>query len=156
MSSPDFHGEEITNPEQKRQVDEGIAAIEEQLAGTAADRLAQQLVPVVPDGGTLGQALTPKRVEKAAKVRDWLRIWAPGIAATVVFVFAVALFPIPGPLLVYGLAVVGFGWWHAAGRPAPADAARMVAYTTSDAATRVRGRIERLTQRRTVPRSEQE
>ncbi|MGW4247174.1 hypothetical protein [Nocardia sp. NPDC004722] len=148
MTDPNFHGEEINNPELKRQTDERITALEEAMEGSAAAKLAAQLVPVIPDGGVIGQKITPARVKKAAKVRDHLRIWAPGLGATAVFVLAVIVFPIPGPLLVYGLAVVGFGWWHAAGRPGPAEAARMIAYSTVDTWAYLRGRVERLSQRR--------
>jgi hypothetical protein len=149
MSSPEFHGEKITNPAEKAKVDNAISEIESLLDGSAAARLAAQFAPVVPDGGEVGRRMAP-RLSRAARIRDGLRIWAPGIGATGAWITTVTVFDVPGPLAVYGLGIAGFGWWHSAGRPGPIDSARMVAYATTDHYARLRARVERLSQRRST------
>ena len=71
----------------------------------------------IPDGGRTAVVLKPK-LKQAAKARDSIRVWAPGITATTVVVGAlVFVVPPTFPLIAYGLVWIGFGWWHAAGRP---------------------------------------
>ncbi|MBF6341752.1 hypothetical protein IU450_38625 [Nocardia abscessus] len=148
--NPDEHGEEITGltAEQRRAELDALAEHAAELEGTAAQRLADQLAePVVPDGGTVGRSLAP-HVSRATKVRDGLRVWAPGLLTTAAFITAAIVFPLPGPLFVYGLGLAGFGWWMAAGRPGPADSIRIVFYTLSDFAAWVKKHVTRLAVRR--------
>ncbi|WP_280396887.1 hypothetical protein [Nocardia carnea] len=147
--NPEDHGEEITAASAARRAHEAdvLAAMTADLEGTPAAKLAQQLVPVVPDGGAIGRQLTP-HVKKAAKTRDRLRIWAPAIGATGAFGVAVVVLPVTGPLAVYGIGLVGFGWWHSAGRPGPVESIQMLFYTGADALARIRAWVARLTARR--------
>lgn len=147
--NPEDHGEEITAASAARRAHEAdvLAAMTADLEGSTAAKLAQHLVPVVPDGGTIGRQLTP-HVTQAAKTRDWLRVWAPALGATGAFAAAVVVLPVTGPLAVYGVGIVGFGWWHSAGRPGPAESIRMLAYTVTDAYARIRAWVARLTARR--------
>ncbi|MBL1079489.1 hypothetical protein JK358_34295 [Nocardia sp. 2] len=146
MTNPEFHGEQI-NPETNPLIAARLSQLASDLEGSEAACLAAQLVPVVPDGGIVGQKITP-HVKKATSIRDSLRIWAPGLIATLVFLTVIAVFPVPGPLLVYGLAIVGFGWWHAAGRPGPIESIRMLTNTIRDAGTRIRAAVTCLAVRR--------
>lgn len=153
MSSPEFHGEEIT-PEQRKKVDDALAEIATQFDGTAAARLAaEKFRPVVPAPSTrIGQAAA-EHVSRASRVRDGLRVWTPGIATTAGFVTVTTAFDVPGPMAIYGVGVVGFGWWHSAGRPGPADSVRMVAYFVTDHYRGLRARITRLAERRAAAES---
>lgn len=137
--NPDDHGEEL-NPDSQRSEAEVLAALQADLAGSKAAALAEQLVPVIPDGGTVGRTVAP-HVSRVTKIRDGLRIWAPGLITTALFVVVVSLVSVPSPLVVYGLTLVGFGWWMSAGRPAPFEAARMAFYATADACAWVKRHV---------------
>ncbi|MBF6150285.1 hypothetical protein [Nocardia nova] len=81
--------------------------------------------PLIPSGGRAEELVKP-RIEQANSLRDTARIWAPGAGGTaVVVVVLVDPFdldlPMTGPLMAYGIAWAGFGWWTAAGRPGPRD-----------------------------------
>lgn len=105
-----------------------LARFADQLADTTTgdDAIAAMAEPTVPNGGRAEELLKPQ-LERAGSVRDKARLLAPGIAATGVFA-GVWLSPIPvtGPLIIYGAALVGFGWWTAAGRPGPREATVLV------------------------------
>lgn len=147
--NPDDHGEEITAASAARRIHEAdvLAAMSAQLEGSNASKLAQQMVPVVPDGGAVGRTVAP-HVSQAAKTRDWLRIWMPALSATAAFGAAAIVLPLTGPLAVYGVALVGFGWWHSTGRPSLIESLKILAYTAVDALSRIREWITRLTVRR--------
>ncbi|MGW4071672.1 hypothetical protein [Nocardia grenadensis] len=147
--NPEDHGEEIPSTNEARQTHEDsiLAALQADMEGSTAAKLAAQLVPVVPDGGQVGRAITPT-VHKAAKLGDTVRLWAPAAGATAAFVGAALVFPLTGPLAVYGAGLVGFGLWHCAGRPGPVQALLMLVYTTTDALARIREWIRQLAERR--------
>ncbi|MDO3651180.1 hypothetical protein [Nocardia mangyaensis] len=117
------------------------------MTGTAAEKLAAQLVPVVPDGGQVGRTVTP-HVSRVTRARDWTRVWGPAVAGTAVTGAAVAVLPLPGPLSLYVLAIGAFGWWHCAGRPGVVESVQMLAYAVADASSWVRRHVEALAQRR--------
>lgn len=147
--NPDDHGEEITaaSAAQRAHEDAVLAAITADLEGSPAAKLAEKLVPVVPDGGELGRAVTP-HIDRVAKTRDWLRIWSPAIGATGAVGVAAIVLPLTGPLAVYGVALVGFGWWHSAGRPGPVESLKMLFFTAGDFCRWVKHHITRLAERR--------
>ncbi|NKY60945.1 hypothetical protein [Nocardia flavorosea] len=145
--NPEDHGEEIPSTSARREHEDNVlAALQADLEGSTAAKLAAQLVPVVPDGGHVGRAITPA-VHKAAKVGDTVRLWAPA-AATAAFAGAAMVFPLTGPLAIYGAGLVGFAFWHCAGRPGPIQALLMVIYTTTDALDRIREWVRDLAERR--------
>lgn len=147
---PEDQGEELggarsaAEQERERQVLDALSA---DMAGSAAAQLASQLVPVVPDGGTVGRAVVP-HVSRISKARDNLRIWGPAVATTAAAATAVAVLPLPGPLALYVLALAAFAWWHCAGRPGPVDSVRMLAGTAAENWGRLRERVTRLSERR--------
>lgn len=148
--NPDEHGEEITglSAEQRQaEIDALSAAHADDLAGTAAVKLAAQFEPVIPDGGSVGRAITPY-VPRATKIRDSLRLWAPALLTTAAFITVVFVLDLPGPLAVYGLALAGYAWWMCAGRPGPVEAVRMLAYRLVDTARFIRRHVTRLAERR--------
>lgn len=147
--NPDDHGEEIpaTGDFQHTHEAQVLAAMTAELEGSTAAKLAERLVPVVPDGGQIGRALAPK-VGKATSIRDTARIWAPGLATTGGFAIGVMVLPMTGPLLVYGLGLVGFGWWTAAGRPGPVESVKLLFFTAADFCRWVKHHITRLAERR--------
>lgn len=147
--NPEDHGEEIpstSNPRREHE-DSVLAALQADMEGTPAAKLAAQLVPVVPDGGQVGRAITPA-VHKAGKVGDTVRLWAPAAGATAAVAGAALVFPLTGPLAVYGAGLVGFAFWHCAGRPGPVQAVLMLVYTVTDALDRIREWVQRLAERR--------
>lgn len=130
MTSPEEHGEEIGNNDEREIVDRIIfEQFEPEMHGTDAADLATKLValPVTPDGGRVGRTLAP-RVGKADGLRDMVRVWSPGITASVAFFVCASVFPLTTPLVCYGLALVGFGWWHSAGRPGTLSILRMLTH----------------------------
>ncbi|MFD0362665.1 hypothetical protein ACFQZZ_14570 [Nocardia sp. GCM10030253] len=143
---PEDHGEELggrTGPEQahEQQILEALTA---DMEGSAAEKLAQQLLtPVVPDGGTVGRTVAP-HVARITTTRDWVRIWGPALAATGGAAVAVSVLPLPGPLALYVLAVAAFAWWHCAGRPGASETVRMLTYAAADTASWFRRRGEQL------------
>lgn len=148
---PDDHDEQLgsgPSPAERgareRQVLDALAA---DMAGTTAAQLAARLIPVVPDGGTVGRAVVP-HVSRITKTRDGLRIWGPALATTAAAGTAVAVLPLPGPLALYVLALAAFAWWHCAGRPGPVDTVRMLIATTAENWARLRERVTRLAERR--------
>ncbi|MEV0765171.1 hypothetical protein [Nocardia sp. NPDC050435] len=146
--NPDNHGEEITGltAEQRAREVERLNALAD--IGTAAEKLAAQLgEPVIPDGGNLGRTIAP-HISRAAKVLDGLRVWAPALLATIAFLVVVFTAPVPGPLAVYGLGLVGFAWWMAAGRPTLPDAIRMTGYAAVDFGRFIKRVVTRLAVRR--------
>ncbi|MGW1741326.1 hypothetical protein ACWCPQ_21275 [Nocardia sp. NPDC001965] len=147
--NPEDHGEEIpsTNAPGRAHEDSVLAALQADMEGSTAAKLAAQLVPVVPDGGQVGRAITPT-VQKAAKLGDTVRLWAPAIGATAVVGGAALVFPLTGPLAIYSAGLVGFGLWHCAGRPGPVQAVLMLIYTVTDALARIREWVARLSARR--------
>ncbi|WP_069166339.1 hypothetical protein [Nocardia altamirensis] len=147
---PEEHGEELGGRSAAEQAREQqvLDALSVDMEGSAAEKLAAQLlVPIVPDGGTLGRTVSP-HVSRITKTRDGLRIWGPAVAATVAGTTAVAVLPLPGPLALYVLALAAFAWWHCAGRPGAVEAVRMLAYAVADAAGWIRYQVTRLAIRR--------
>ncbi|WP_280450163.1 hypothetical protein [Nocardia brasiliensis] len=146
---PDDHGEELGggNNAAREHEQQILDALSVDLEGSPAEKLAAQLVPVVPDGGNLGRTVAP-HVSRISKTRDGLRIWGPAIATTAVTTTAVAVLPLPGPLALYVLAIAAFGWWHCAGRPGAVEAVRMLAYALTDTAGWIRDQVTRLAVRR--------
>ncbi|MEU6564363.1 hypothetical protein [Nocardia nova] len=128
----------------ERQVLDALSA---DMAGSTAAQLAARLVPVVPDGGTLGRTVAP-HVSRVSKARDSLRIWGPAVATTAAAATAVAVLPLPGPLALYVLALAAFAWWHCAGRPGPVDSVRMLTGTVTEHYAQLRARVTRLSERR--------
>ncbi|WP_433598861.1 hypothetical protein ACQPXH_24615 [Nocardia sp. CA-135953] len=147
---PEDHGEELGGRSAAEQAHEQqmLDALSVDMEGSTAQKLAAQLlVPIVPDGGTVGRAVAP-HVSRITKTRDGLRIWGPAIAATAAGTTAVAVLPLPGPLALYVLALAAFAWWHCAGRPGAVETVRMVAYALADTGAWIRRHIEQLAQRR--------
>jgi hypothetical protein len=98
-----------------------------------AEAIAALPQPLTPSGGR-AEAWVKPAVAHTSSVRDRVRIWAPGIVGTAVaggLLLGPVDVPLTGPLIGYGIAWAGFGWWTAAGRPGPRDSAvllgRMVA-----------------------------
>jgi hypothetical protein len=147
--NPEDHGEEIpsTNSAGRAHEDSVLAALQADMEGTTAAKLAAQLVPVVPDGGQVGRAVTPA-VHKATRLGETVRLWAPAAGATAAVAGAALVFPLTGPLAIYGAGLVGFGLWHCAGRPGPVQAVLMLIYTVTDALARIREWVARLSARR--------
>ncbi|MEU4343112.1 hypothetical protein AB0H00_17850 [Nocardia sp. NPDC023852] len=147
---PEDHGEELGGRSAAEQAHEqrvldGLAA---DMEGSAAEKLAAQLlVPIIPDGGTIGRTVAP-HVARITKTRDGLRIWGPALATTAAAGTAVAVLPLPGPLALYVLALAAFAWWHCAGRPGPVDSVRMLTDTAVENWARLRERVTRLAERR--------
>ncbi|MFF0529554.1 hypothetical protein ACFYT3_14290 [Nocardia amikacinitolerans] len=146
IPNPDEHGEELGGAQTPRE-QAILAALDRDMAGSTADKLAAQLVPVIPDGGVLGRTAAP-HVDRATKARDWARIWGPAVATTGGATVAVAVLPLPGPLALYVLALAAFAWWHCAGRPGPAETAQTAVYAAADFGAWVRRNVERLAVRR--------
>ncbi|MFD4461326.1 hypothetical protein [Nocardia sp. NPDC058480] len=147
LPGPDEHGEDLlggglTAPQQAQ-----LAALEDDLDGSAAAKLAAKLVPVAQDGGQFGRVAKP-HVKRATRVHDWARIWGPAVAGTAVAATAVTVLPLPGPLSLYVLAVAAFGWWHCAGRPGAIETARMAYYAVADTGSWIRRHVEQLAHRR--------
>ncbi|WP_157181693.1 hypothetical protein [Nocardia testacea] len=147
--NPEDHGEEIpsTSSSGRDHEDSVLAALQADMEGTTAAKLAAQLVPVVPDGGQVGRAITPT-VHKATRLGETVRLWAPAAGATAAVAGAALVFPLTGPLAIYGAGLVGFGLWHCAGRPGPVQAVLMLIYTVTDALARIREWVARLSARR--------
>ncbi|VFA96152.1 Uncharacterised protein [Nocardia farcinica] len=148
--NPDDHGEEIVglSDEQRQAELESLRGLAADMQGTKAEQLAAQLlVPVVPDGGTLGRTVAP-HVDRASKARDWARIWGPAIATTAAAGAAVAVLPLPGPLALYVLALAAFAWWHCAGRPGAVETVQMCWYAAADTGAWIRRHVEHLAARR--------
>ncbi|MBU3066426.1 hypothetical protein KO481_33505 [Nocardia sp. NEAU-G5] len=146
---PEDRGEELgaRNAAEQAREQQILDALSADMAGSAAAQLATQLVPVVPDGGTVGRTVAP-HVSRITKTRDSLRIWGPAVAATGAGATAVAVLPLPGPLALYVLALAAFAWWHCAGRPGPIDTTRMLTGSTAENYGRLRERVTRLAERR--------
>ncbi|NMN99290.1 hypothetical protein [Antrihabitans stalactiti] len=128
MTSPDEHGEEFRNNDANEIVNRIIVdQFEPEMHGTEAADLATKLVavPIIPDGGCIGRTFGT-RLRETSSVRDVLRVWSPGLSATALFVLCALVFPLTPPLVAYGIAMVGFGWWHAAGRPRLVAVLRML------------------------------
>lgn len=147
LPDPDEHGEDLlggglTAPQQAQ-----LAALEDDLDGSAAAKLAAQLVPVTQDGGQFGRVAKP-HVKRATRVHDWARIWGPAVAGTAVAGTAVAVLPLPGPLSLYVLAIGAFGWWHCAGRPGFTESIQMAYYAVRDSGSWIRRHVEALARRR--------
>ncbi|MEV0436930.1 hypothetical protein [Nocardia sp. NPDC050413] len=146
LPDPEEHGEDLLGgltPAQQAQ----LSALDEDMDGSPAAKLAAQLVPVKHDGGQFGRTAKPV-VDRAARARDWARIWGPAVAGTGVAVAAVTVLPLPGPLSLYVLAVAAFGWWHCAGRPGITETAQMVGYAIADTGSWIRRHVEALAVRR--------
>lgn len=146
---PEDHGEDLDGRSAAEQAHEQqvLDALTADMAGTTAAQLATQLVPVIPDGGTVGRTVTP-HADRITKTRDGLRIWGPAVAATGAAAVAVAVLPLPGPLALYVLALAAFAWWHCAGRPGPVDTVRMLTAVVTDTYAGMRERVTRLAERR--------
>uniref|UniRef100_UPI003F493684 hypothetical protein n=1 Tax=Nocardia sp. CA-095871 TaxID=3239971 RepID=UPI003F493684 len=147
---PEDHGEELGGRSAAEQAREQqiLEALTADMEGTAAEKLAQQLVvPVVPDGGTVGRSVAP-HIDRITKTRDWLWLWGPAVAVTAAGTTAVAVLPLPGPLALYALALSAFAWWHCAGRPGAIETVRMLAYAIADAGAWIKRHVEQLAQRR--------
>ncbi|MGY1871983.1 hypothetical protein [Nocardia gipuzkoensis] len=152
---PDDHGEELGGRSAASQAREQqiLDALTADMEGSAAEKLAAQLlVPVVPDGGTVGRTVAP-HVSRITKARDGLRIWGPAVATTTGAVVAVAVLPLPGPLALYVLALAAFAWWHCAGRPGAIETVRMLAYARVDTGAWIRRHVEQLARRRAAMES---
>ncbi|MFE3052691.1 hypothetical protein [Nocardia sp. NPDC059239] len=148
---PEDHGEELGGRSAAEQAHEQqiLEALTADMQGSAAAQLAAQMVPVVPDGGTVGRTVAP-HVSRLTKTRESLRIWGPAVAATLAATTAVAVLPLPGPLSLYVLALAAFAWWHCAGRPGPVDSVRMLAGVAVENYAGLRERVTRLSERRGV------
>ncbi|MEV6070048.1 hypothetical protein AB0L82_26180 [Nocardia sp. NPDC052001] len=146
---PENHGEELggRSPAEQEHDQAVLDALAADMRGTAAEELAEQLVPVIPDGGTVGRAMA-KPLERATKTRDNVRIWGPAVATTGAATVAVIVLPLPGPLSLYVLALAAYAWWHCAGRPGPVDSVRMLAGVVAEQSSAVRDRVTRLADRR--------
>lgn len=146
---PEDHGEELggRNAAENAHEQQVLQALSADLAGSTAEQLAAQLVPVVQDGGTLGRTVAP-HVSKLTKAREGLRIWGPAVLTTAGAVTAVVVLPLPGPLSLYVLALAAFAWWHCAGRPGPIDSVRMLTGVVTEQYTGLRERVTRLAERR--------
>ncbi|WP_157187463.1 hypothetical protein [Nocardia vinacea] len=151
---PEDHGEELGGGRgaEKAREQQILEALTADMEGTTAEKLAQQLVPVVPDGGSVGRTVAP-HIDRLTKTRDWARIWGPAVAATGAGTTAVAVLPLPGPLALYVLALAAFAWWHCAGRPGAVESVRMLAYAVADAGAWIKRHIEQLARRRAVMES---
>ncbi|MBF6333651.1 hypothetical protein [Nocardia transvalensis] len=138
MTSPLEHPDNYNpDPDQRRRVETVLAAYVPELEGSEAARLAERLVPVVPDGGRVGRTLEP-HLDTLASTRASLLRWAPA-AGTSAAVFTTALtVSLPPPLLVYGTGLAGFTWWHCCGRPGPIAMIRRAADLLTDAAAALR------------------
>ncbi|WP_068060346.1 hypothetical protein [Nocardia xishanensis] len=146
MPNPDEHGEELGGAQTPRE-QAILAALDADMEGSTADKLAAQLVPVIPDGGLIGRTAAP-HVGRVTKARDWARIWGPAMTTTGGTAVAVAVLPLPGPLALYVLALAAFAWWHCAGRPGPAATVQTALYAAADFGAWVRRNVERLAVRR--------
>ncbi|MFE2999364.1 hypothetical protein ACFXG4_30695 [Nocardia sp. NPDC059246] len=146
---PEDHGEELGGRSAAEQAHEQqvLEALTADMADTTAAQLAAQMVPVVPDGGTVGRTVAP-HVSRLTKTRETLRIWGPAVATTAAATIAVAVLPLPGPLSLYVLALAAFAWWHCAGRPGPVDSVRMLAGVAVENYAGLRERVTRLSERR--------
>lgn len=146
LPDPDEHGEDLlgglTAAEEAQ-----LAALDEDMDGSPAAKLAAQLVPVKHDGGQFGRTTKPV-VDHATRARDWARIWGPAVAGTAAAGVAVAVLPLPGPLSLYVLAVAAFGWWHCAGRPGAVETVQMAYYAVLNAGSWIRRHVEALALRR--------
>ncbi|WP_280351713.1 hypothetical protein [Nocardia abscessus] len=146
---PEDHGEELGGGSAAQQVLEALTA---DMEGSAAAQLAAQLVPVVPDGGSVGRTVAP-HVTRITKARDGVLIWGPAVATTTGAVVAVSALPLPGPLALYVLALAAFAWWHCAGRPGAIETVRMLAYSLVDTGSWIRRHAEQLARRRAAMES---
>lgn len=151
---PDDDGEELGGRSAAARAHEQsvLDTLAADMVGTAAEQLARQLVPVVPDGGQIGRTVEP-HITRAAKARDAVRIWGPAVATTAAAGTAVAVLPLPGPLALYVLAIAAFGWWHCAGRPGVTESVQMIRYAVADAGTWIRDHVERISRRRAAVES---
>ncbi len=93
-----------------------------------AEALAALPTPITPTAPKATAWVKPT-IGHADSLRDRARVWAPAIASTVI-VAALLVGPVDvpmtGPLIAYALAWLAFGWWTAAGRPGPRDAALLL------------------------------
>ncbi|MGW4329688.1 hypothetical protein ACWEKR_27810 [Nocardia sp. NPDC004573] len=146
---PEDHGEELGGRSAAQQAREQqvLDALTADMEGSEAQKLAAQLVPIVPDGGTVGRTVTP-HVSRITKARDSVRIWGPAVATTTGAVVAVSVLPLPGPLALYVLALAAFAWWHCAGRSGAIETVRMLAYALVDTGSWIRRHVEQLARRR--------
>lgn len=149
LPDPEDHGEVLGGRSEAAKAREQsvLDALATDMVGSAAEKLAAQLVPVVQDGGQLGRTAKPV-VDRATRARDWARIWGPAIAGTAVAGTAVTVLPLPGPLSLYVLAVAAFGWWHCAGRPGAVETVQMAYYAVVDAGAWIKRHVEALSVRR--------
>lgn len=147
LPDPEDHGEVLGGRGESAHEQSVLNALATDMVGSAAEKLAAQLVPVVQDGGQFGRTAKPV-VKRATRARDWARIWGPAIAGTGVAVTAVTVLPLPGPLSLYVLAVAAFGWWHCAGRPGAIETVQMAYYAVLDAGSWIRRHVETLSRRR--------
>lgn len=151
--NPEDHGEEIPSTSQARERENDILAqLQAELDDHTTVALTKQLAamqptPVVPDGGSVGRNLAPV-VHKTALARETMRLWAPAYATTGLYAGALVTFPVTGPLAGYGLGLVGFAWWHCAGRPGLVQAIQMLIFTVTDVLSRIREWVTRLAERR--------
>ncbi|MEV6064875.1 hypothetical protein AB0L62_33160 [Nocardia asteroides] len=147
LPDPEDHGEVLGGRGESVHEQSVLDALATDMVGSAAEKLAAQLVPVVQDGGNFGRTTKPV-VDRATRARDWARIWGPAIAGTAVAGAAVAVLPLPGPLSLYVLAVAAFGWWHCAGRPGAVETVEMAYYAVLDGGSWIRRHVEALAVRR--------
>ncbi|MBF6301638.1 hypothetical protein IU459_29470 [Nocardia amamiensis] len=137
--NPEDHGEEISglSDEQRQAEMDLLAPHAAELANRTTQKLVEQIQqhkPVVPDGGQIGRTLAP-RIDRATRIRDGLRLWAPALGTTTGFVVAVSTLPMTGPLAVYGAGLTGFSVWMCAGRPGPVESVRLSGYVLADSAS---------------------
>ncbi|WP_327114173.1 hypothetical protein OHB12_33705 [Nocardia sp. NBC_01730] len=152
--NPEDHGEEISglSDEQRQAEMDLLAPLAEDMSSRTTKKLVERIQrqeTVVPDGGNLGRALAP-HVDRATRIRDGLRLWAPALTTTTGCVVAATTLPMTGPLAVYGLGLSGFSVWMCAGRPSPIESARMSGYAIADSASWIKRHITRAAERRTA------
>lgn len=152
--NPEDHGEEIPglSDEQRQSEMDALAFLADEMSSRTTKKLVEKIErqeTVVPDGGSLGRALS-SHVDRAARIRDGVRLWAPALVTTSGFAVAASTMPITGPLAAYGVGLSGFSVWMCAGRPSPAESVWMGGYAIADSAAWVKRNVTRLAQRRSA------
>ncbi|MGY1944775.1 hypothetical protein [Nocardia asiatica] len=137
--NPEDHGEEISglSDEQRQAEMDQLAPLADELANHTTKKLVEQIqqqTPVVPDGGQIGRALAP-RIDRATRIRDGLRLWAPALGTSAGYAVAASTLPMTGPLAIYGAGLTGFSVWMCAGRPGPIESIRLSGYVIADSAS---------------------
>lgn len=150
--NPEDHGEEIPSlsDEQRQSEMDTLAFLADEMSSRTTKKLVEKIErqeTVVPDGGSLGRALS-SHVDRAARIRDGVRLWAPALVTTSGFAVAASTMPITGPLAAYGLGLSGFSVWMCAGRPSLSESVRMSGYAIADSASWIKRHITLAAQRR--------